>query len=51
MRKFQWLFIFISGCATLGVMEFDKLYGPRTVLSYELNQRPCVSWSNCTECN
>ncbi len=29
MRKFQWLFIllFLSGCATLGVMEFDKLYG------------------------
>jgi len=33
MRKFQWLFviIFLSGCATLGVMEFDKLYGPSHV--------------------
>ncbi|PKI16349.1 fatty acid cis/trans isomerase [Colwellia sp. 12G3] len=33
MRKFQWLFIFLflSGCATLGVMEFDKLYGPSNV--------------------
>ncbi len=33
MRKFHWLFIFLflSGCATLGVMEFDKLYGPSHV--------------------
>ncbi|HCM47954.1 MAG TPA: hypothetical protein DIS98_10780, partial [Colwellia sp.] len=33
MGKFQWLFIFLflSGCATLGVMEFDKLYGPSNV--------------------
>ncbi|PKG84915.1 hypothetical protein CXF85_04700 [Colwellia sp. 75C3] len=33
MRKFQWLFIFLflSGCATLGVMEFDKLYGPSNI--------------------
>ncbi|MBU2871706.1 fatty acid cis/trans isomerase [Colwellia sp. E2M01] len=29
MRKFNWLLIFIllSGCATLGMMEFDKRYG------------------------
>lgn len=29
MRKFHWLLIFLllSGCATLGVMEFDKRYG------------------------
>ncbi|TMM45762.1 fatty acid cis/trans isomerase [Colwellia ponticola] len=29
MRKFKWLFfvLFLSGCATLGVMEFDRLYG------------------------
>jgi len=33
MRKFQWLFIFLflSGCATFGVMEFDRLYGPSNV--------------------
>ncbi|MCJ8294823.1 MAG: fatty acid cis/trans isomerase [Colwellia sp.] len=33
MGKFQWLFVFLflSGCATLGVMEFDKLYGPSHV--------------------
>ena len=33
MRKFHWLFIFLflSGCATLGIMEFDKLYGPSNV--------------------
>jgi hypothetical protein len=33
MRKFQWIFVFLflSGCATLGVMEFDKLYGPSHV--------------------
>jgi hypothetical protein len=33
MRKFQWLFIFLflSGCATLGVMEFDKLYGSSNI--------------------
>lgn len=33
MRKFHWLFIFLflSGCATLGVMEFDKLYGTSNV--------------------
>lgn len=33
MGKLQWLFVFlfISGCATLGVMEFDKLYGPSHV--------------------
>ena len=33
MGKFQWLFVFLflSGCATLGVMEFDQLYGPSKV--------------------
>ncbi len=33
MRKFQWtfVFLFLSGCATLGVLEFDKLYGPSHV--------------------
>lgn len=33
MRKLHWLvvFLFLSGCATLGVMEFDKLYGPSNV--------------------
>jgi len=33
MRKLNWLmlFLFLSGCATLGVMEFDKLYGASNV--------------------
>ena len=33
MRKLHWLFIFLflSGCATLGVIEFDKYYGSANV--------------------
>ncbi len=33
MRKLQWLFVVIvlSGCATFGVIEFDKRYGPSKV--------------------
>lgn len=33
MRKLHWLviFLFLSGCATLGVIEFDKLYGVSNV--------------------
>ncbi|MEW6995428.1 fatty acid cis/trans isomerase [Colwelliaceae bacterium MEBiC 14330] len=33
MSKFNWLFIFLlfSGCATIGVMEYDKLYGASNV--------------------
>jgi uncharacterized membrane protein len=33
MSKFNWLFIFLlfSGCAAIGVMEYDKLYGASNV--------------------
>ncbi|MEI6895862.1 MAG: fatty acid cis/trans isomerase [Colwellia sp.] len=33
MRKFYWLLVFLlfSGCATIGIMEFDKVYGPSNV--------------------
>ena len=45
MRKFQWLFIFLflSGCATLGVMEFDKLYGPSNVENRLVQDRPSTA--------
>lgn len=45
MVKFQWLFIFLflSGCATLGVMEFDKLYGPSNVENRLVQVKPSTA--------
>jgi hypothetical protein len=45
MRKFHWVFIFLflSGCATLGVMEFDKLYGSSHVENRLTQAKPTTA--------